>query len=88
MPYQAALLMLFNDEDEISFEDIRSRLQLSDEDTMRTLGSLACSKANILLVVGQEDPKKRPKKLKKDDSFKVNWNFTDRLVRYALVLCH
>lgn len=82
VPYQVALLMLFNESDVLSFEEIRDRLKLTDDDTLRTLGSLACAKHAILLVVGA-DPKKRPKKLNKTDSFKVNWNFQDRLVRCA-----
>jgi Cullin family len=80
MPYQVALLMLFNESDVLSFEEIRDRLKLTDDDTLRTLGSLACAKHAILLVEGW-DPKKRPKKLNKTDCFRVNWNFQDKLVR-------
>ena len=72
VPYQVALLMLFNESDVLSFEEIRDRLKHTDDDTLRTLGSLACAKHAILLVEGAT---KRPKKLNKTDSFKVNWNF-------------
>lgn len=86
MPYQVALLMLFNESDVLSFEEIRERLKLTDDDTLRTLGSLACAKHAILLVEGH-DAKKRPKKPSKTDKFRVNWNFQDKLVRCALYVC-
>jgi hypothetical protein len=84
VPYQVALLMLFNEADELTFVEIRDRLKLTDDETLRTLASLACSKHAILLVDGA-DPKKRPKKVNKTDKFRVNWNFQDKLVRYD---CH
>ena len=44
-PFQAALLMLFNDADDISVADMLERLNLGEEDVVRTVSSLAHAKA-------------------------------------------
>ena len=47
-PFQAALLMLFNDADDISVADMLERLNLGEEDVVRTVSSLAHAKHQIL----------------------------------------
>lgn len=61
--------------EEMSFEDIKRVLSLQEEDAYRTLHSLACGKYKILI--------KRPedKAIKKTDSFKVNADFHDKMMR-------
>ncbi len=48
---QAAALLLFNDNAELSFHEIRERLNLPEEDVFRLLHSLSCSKYKILAKV-------------------------------------
>lgn len=43
-PFQAACLLLFNDTLEMSFGEVMERLNLPEEDTIRTLHSLSCGK--------------------------------------------
>jgi len=47
--FQAALLLLFNDDDKLTMEQIQERLHLPQDDTVRALHSLACAKYKILL---------------------------------------
>ena len=41
---QAACLMLFNDAEELTLPEITERMKIEEEDTLRTLHSLACAK--------------------------------------------
>ncbi|KAI9315665.1 Cullin [Dichotomocladium elegans] len=47
--YAMIVLLLFNDTDVLSLEEIQARTQIPDQDLKRTLQSLACSKFKILL---------------------------------------
>jgi cullin 1 len=47
--FQAAALLLFNDDDKLPLEVIQERLQMPQEDLVRALHSLACGKYKILL---------------------------------------
>ncbi|KAK7469322.1 hypothetical protein VKT23_003803 [Stygiomarasmius scandens] len=69
--YQAVVLLLFNDRDEISFTEILVATGMDDDELRRTLQSLACGKKRVLLKV--------PPGRDVDDSdvFKFNANFTD-----------
>lgn len=69
---KAAALLLFNEADELSYAEVRQRLNLPEEDVTRLLHSLACAKYAIL--------KKEPegKALSKTDRFAFNADFTDR----------
>jgi Cullin family len=44
---QTAVLMLFNDEETLSFADIKAALGVEDRELRRTLQSLACGKVNV-----------------------------------------
>jgi len=73
--FQAALLLLFNDDDKLTMEQIQERLHLPQDDTVRALHSLACAKYKILL--------KEPagKTVSSGDVFEFNAKFTDRMRR-------
>ena len=70
--HQAAILLLFNDSERLSYSDIRTHLNLSDQETVRLLYSLACGKYKILL--------KKPDTatIGTADYFEINTNLTDR----------
>jgi len=76
--YQTVVLLLFNDNDELTADNISSATGLVDADLHRTLLSLACGKARVL--------HKRPKgnTVGKDDLFVWNKGFTNRQVRIRI----
>jgi len=71
-PYQTAILLLFNDYEKLSYSDIRTLLNLEEEEVDRLLYSLACAKYKILL--------KKPNTITvaTADDFEVNSKFTSR----------
>ena len=66
--------MLCADE-QLSFADVKERINIGDEEVMRLLHSLSCAKYKILV--------KTPvgKTINKNDVFRANWAFTDRMRR-------
>nr|XP_023893118.1 cullin-1-like [Quercus suber]POE60060.1 cullin-1 [Quercus suber] len=76
--YQAAALLLFNSSDRLSFSEIRTQLNLTDDDLIRLLHSLSCAKYKIL--------KKEPntKTISPTDNFEFNSKFTDRMRRIKI----
>eukprot|EP00271_Cylindrocystis_brebissonii_P012999 TRINITY_DN32537_c0_g1_i1.p1 TRINITY_DN32537_c0_g1~~TRINITY_DN32537_c0_g1_i1.p1 ORF type:complete len:749 (-),score=177.31 TRINITY_DN32537_c0_g1_i1:795-3041(-) len=79
--YQGALLVLFNSADRLTYSDIRSQLNLTDEDVTRLLHSLACSKYQILKKTPAE-----AKTINVNDVFEFNSAFTDRQRRLRIPL--
>lgn len=73
--FQAVVLMLFNDADKLSFQDIKDATGIEDKELRRTLQSLACGKVRVL----QKLPKGRD--VDDDDSFVFNEGFTAPLYR-------
>eukprot|EP00958_Prasinococcus_capsulatus_P024111 scaffold3731_cov381-Prasinococcus_capsulatus_cf.AAC.3 len=73
--FQAVVLMLFNDVDEMSFQDIKRFSKIEDRELRRTLQSLACGKVRVL----QKKPKGR--EVDDDDSFVFNKEFDEKLYR-------
>ncbi|KIY45433.1 Cullin-domain-containing protein, partial [Fistulina hepatica ATCC 64428] len=74
--YQAAILLLFNDQDGIPFEEIKAAVHhLADTELRRNLQSLACGKKHVLL--------KRPsgKQVDDKDIFVFNPEFWDERVQ-------
>lgn len=69
---QEAILLLFNASKKLSYSNIMTHLNFSNEETARLLYSLACDKYTILL--------KKPDitTIGIDYYFKINFNFTDR----------
>ncbi|KAF7840480.1 cullin-4 [Senna tora] len=73
--FQTVVLMLFNDAEKLSFQDIKDATSIEDKELRRTLQSLACGKVRVL----QKLPKGRD--VEDDDSFVFNEAFTAPLYR-------
>ncbi|KAH7292948.1 hypothetical protein KP509_28G004800 [Ceratopteris richardii] len=78
--YQAAVLLLFNTADRLSYSEIKSELNLTDEDIARLLHSLSCAKYKIL----NKDP--NTKTVSPTDVFEFNAKFTDKMRRIKVPL--
>ncbi|XP_020102129.1 cullin-1-like [Ananas comosus] len=78
--YQAALLLLFNAADRLSYSDIVERLQLSENDVARLLHSLSCARYKILT----KEPNTRS--ISPTDVFEFNLKFTDKMRRIKIPL--
>ncbi|KVI12513.1 Cullin homology [Cynara cardunculus var. scolymus] len=78
--YQAAALLLFNASDRLSYSDIKTQLNLADEDVVRLLQSLSCAKYKILT----KEPS--TKTVSETDHFQFNSKFTDRMRRIRIPL--
>lgn len=78
--FQAAILLLFNTDDMLSYNEVRERVNLPDDDIMRLLHSLSCAKYRIL--------NKAPvsKTISKTDTFSFNNRFTDKMRRIKIPL--
>lgn len=72
---QAALLLLFNGADRLSYSEIVTQLNLSDDDVVRLLHSLSCAKYKIL----SKEPSNRS--ISPNDVFEFNSKFTDKMRR-------
>lgn len=75
---QALILLLFNEKDELSLEDIRGKTSIEESELRRTLQSLACGKARVLTKV----PKGRD--VLDNDKFIFNSEFTNKLFRIKI----
>ncbi|GFY88922.1 cullin4 [Actinidia rufa] len=73
--FQTVVLMLFNDANKLSFQDIKDSTGIEDNELRRTLQSLACGKVRVL----QKLPKGR--EVEDDDLFEFNDVFTAPLYR-------
>ncbi|XP_078162441.1 cullin4 isoform X1 [Carex rostrata] len=73
--FQTVVLMLFNDAQRLSFQDIKDSTSIDDKELRRTLQSLACGKVRVL----QKIPKGRD--VEDDDSFVFNEEFSAPLYR-------
>ncbi|TVU20871.1 hypothetical protein EJB05_30472 [Eragrostis curvula] len=81
LPYEmAALLLLFNDSERLSYSEIVTQLKLTDDDTVRVLHSLSCAKYKIL----NKEPSNRT--ISPNDVFEFNSKFTDRMCRIKVQL--
>eukprot|EP00243_Klebsormidium_subtile_P006329 TRINITY_DN2673_c0_g1_i1.p1 TRINITY_DN2673_c0_g1~~TRINITY_DN2673_c0_g1_i1.p1 ORF type:complete len:750 (+),score=285.37 TRINITY_DN2673_c0_g1_i1:24-2252(+) len=78
--YQASVLLLFNAADSLSYSDIKSQLNLTDEDVIRLLHSLSCAKFKIL----SKTPNDRT--ISQNDTFAFNLAFTNPLRRVKVPL--
>jgi len=76
--FQTVVLMLFNDADQISFEDIKSGTGIEDKELRRTLQSLACGKVRVL----NKEPK--GKDVNDGDVFHINSGFSEKLYRIKI----
>ncbi|RHN48916.1 putative cullin protein, neddylation [Medicago truncatula] len=78
--YQAAALLLFNTADKLSYSEIMTQLNLTNEDLVRLLHSLSCAKYKILA----KEPNTRT--ISPNDSFEFNSKFTDKMRRIKIPL--
>ncbi|XP_007009824.2 PREDICTED: cullin-1 [Theobroma cacao] len=78
--YQAAVLLLFNASDRLSYSEIMAQLNLTHDDLVRLLHSLSCAKYQIL----SKEP--NTKTISQSDYFKFNSKFTDKLRRIKIPL--
>nr|XP_027098302.1 cullin-1-like isoform X2 [Coffea arabica] len=78
--YQAAVLLLFNASDRLSYSEIKTQLYLADDDLVRLLQSLSCAKYKIL----KKEPNTRS--VSQNDFFEFNSKFTDRMRRIRIPL--
>lgn len=69
------MLLLFNGVDRLSYSEIVTQLNLSDDDVVRLLHSLSCAKYKIL----SKEPNNRS--ISPNDVFEFNSKFTDKLRR-------
>ncbi|CAK8544281.1 unnamed protein product [Lathyrus sativus] len=78
--YQAAALLLFNTADKLNYSEIMTQLNLTHDDVVRLLHSLACAKYKILV--------KQPntKTISPNDTFEFNSKFTDKMRRIKIPL--
>lgn len=79
--FQAAALLLFNSADRLSFSEITTQLNLTNDDAVRLLHSLSCAKYKIL----NKDPNTKTVSL--TDCFEFNSKFTDRMRRIKVFDC-
>lgn len=73
--FQTVVLMLFNDAQKLSLQDIKDSTSIEDKELRRTLQSLACGKVRVL----QKIPKGR--EVEDEDSFVFNDEFVAPLYR-------
>ncbi|PPR98488.1 hypothetical protein GOBAR_AA22188 [Gossypium barbadense] len=78
--YQAAVLLLFNSSDRLSYSEIMAQLNLNHDDLVRLLHSLSCAKYKIL----SKEP--NTKTISQSDFFEFNSKFTDKLRRIKVPL--
>ncbi|GMP56810.1 hypothetical protein CsSME_00021144 [Camellia sinensis var. sinensis] len=78
--YQASALLLFNASDRLSYQEIMTQLNLTDDDVVRLLHSLSCAKYKILT----KEP--NTKTISPTDHFEFNAKFTDKMRRIKIPL--
>nr|CAG4645372.1 EOG090X01NX [Lynceus sp. MCZ IZ 141354] len=76
--FQTLVLLLFNQAEELSFDEIRSATNIEEGELRRTLQSLACGKARVL----HKTP--RGKEVANADRFQYARDFTNKLYRIKI----
>lgn len=76
--FQTLVLLMFNEGDEFSFEEIKMATGIEDNELKRTLQSLACGKARVL----NKNP--RGKDVEDGDKFTFNCDFKHKLFRIKI----
>merc|ERR1711865_791541 len=80
--YQACILLCFNTQDSISFEDLQKQLNLPPDELKRYVLSLTVGKYKILLKQSKEGaPPAAKGEISTEDSFKYSADFTDKARR-------
>uniref|UniRef100_A0A2P2KIJ1 Cullin-1 n=3 Tax=Rhizophora mucronata TaxID=61149 RepID=A0A2P2KIJ1_RHIMU len=78
--YQAAILLLFNNSDRLSYSEIMTQTNLAHDDLIRLLHSLSCAKYKILT----KEP--NTKTVSQTDYFEFNQKFSDKMRRIKIPL--
>ena len=76
--FQTLVLLLFNDVDDLSLDEIRNRTAIEDSELGRTLQSLACGRARVL----NKSPK--GKEVEPSDRFSFASEFRAKLFRIKI----
>lgn len=76
--FQALVLLLFNNSDGLSFEEIKQASNIEDGELRRTLQSLACGKARVLLKIP------RGRDVEDTDKFTFNAEFNNKYFRIKI----
>ncbi|CAH3951967.1 cullin-4A [Pieris brassicae] len=76
--FQALVLLLFNDGDNLSFEDLKANTNIEEGELRRTLQSLACGKARVVC----KSP--RGREVADTDTFTFNGDFVNKLFRIKI----
>ncbi|CAM6103286.1 unnamed protein product [Calypogeia fissa] len=79
-PHQAAVVLLFNEANRLSYTDIKEQLNLGTEDTVRLLHSLSCAKYKILCKDGSIST------VAPSDHFSINTDFSTQTKRVKMHL--
>ena len=77
--YQLCILLLFNDADRLSYEQIAAATEIPASDLKRSLQSLACVKGKNVL---RKEP--QSKEINQSDVFSFNEKFTSKLVKIKI----
>ncbi|XP_033759377.1 cullin-3-A-like [Pecten maximus] len=78
--YQMCVLMLFNNRDKCTYEEVKSETDIPERDLMRAMQSLAVGKIGQRVL--QKEPK--TKDIEPDHVFMVNDHFTSKLCRVKI----
>jgi cullin 1 len=78
--FHAAVLLQFNDKEELSFKELQEQLRMPKEDLVRVLHSLACAKYKVLTKSPEG------KGIDEGDIFRFNAGFTDKMRRIKIML--
>lgn len=79
-PLAAVVLLLFNDNDQMTFETIKEKTDMPEDELKRILQSLACAKIKVLT----KSPKSR--EINSGDKFEVNSSFAHPSFKFKLPL--
>jgi len=76
--YQALVLLMFNNNDKLSYQEILDSTQIEEADLVRVLQSLACGKVRVI--------KKKPigKDIEKTDEFEFNKEFRHKMCKLKI----
>lgn len=78
--YQMCVLMLFNNRDKLTYEEVQSETDIPERDLIRALQSLAMGKATQRILI--KNP--RTKEIEPSHEFYVNDSFTSKLHRVKI----
>lgn len=78
--HQMCILMLYNERDRYTYQELADRTQIPEKDLLRALMSLAMGKQNQRILI--KDPK--TKEIEKHHRFDINDSFTSKLHRVKI----